>query len=264
MKIFPATTTTLVAAAVLLVTLTAAAEPTCDSDVKTEYDCTTDSYEDFTRPLLLEYTTGPFPEAFCKDLSQYEELLVESYNELARLTCDSPCFRRATKAQVVTKACGVGSDKDKHKDKHARDRRHRRHLKQFLDDRVVLVELFVEQSGGCYTALDAPAPTEDAPALDAGAFAETCGMPAADWMYYEPSYYDKKYRDKYPYQDYTAKCCCPCDTQQPLTETDLLALYKKNLALAELPCDFVSLMELESVSADCGINRAADEHVVLL
>jgi hypothetical protein len=185
--------------------------------------------DDAARSLtFLVAFDDPLPDYLCTSLKRQLELdFVVAYNYLARLNCDKPCFRRATDARVVSQHNFVHCPYDR-----------QRHLQVQQEERTMLIEIDMEQSGSCETALDGA--STNAPPVPPRLFANACGHPAWAWDFsFSPD------RDDVcsPYEE-SKYCCCVCGVDRPLVEAELAAIYSGSVALTTLSTHVTSVREL--------------------
>lgn len=190
--------------------------------------CAPDPKGSLSLKFILEFD-GALPLPLCFTFKRQLELdFVISYNNLARLNCDKPCFRRATDARILTP-------------------------QQFVDCRfpppptyyppaqtnAMIIELDLEQAGECETALDASSTTVEA--IKPGVFVNACGHPAWAWDY---AFHPTKYGPHQCFPDDNVVCCCVCGSDRPLSEEDLRDHYSQAISLDQ----FLSNLELVKVT----------------
>lgn len=203
-----------------------------------EYSCCApDTDEDLSVKFLLEFD-DVLPTPFCFSLKRQLELdFVVSYNYLARLNCDKPCFRRATNARIVTPQVFVDC---------------RFPSPPRYDDsdptNLMIIELDLEQAGQCPTALDGQ--STDIHPIHPDVFQNACGHPAWAWDY---ALHPTKYGPHQCYPDENVACCCACGSDRPLAEDDLLDQYSRSVSVASWSdtLKLVKLTEMEKRRENC-------------
>lgn len=135
-------------------------------------------------------------------------------------------------------------------------------------ERAAVMEIHIVQQNSCATktALDVTR-NNTITAADENDFQDICGFQPVAWgqdiEYQAHSFNDKKKKNgQYVTPPPPDPCCCPCGSRQNLAEDDLLTLYKRFLFQKGLPCDFVSLNELDKPD-EFGQDRLAFPRVLL-
>ena len=226
-----------------------------------KFCCTADEDYDLTIRFLLTFKSS-IPSSLCTSTQQeLEHDFVDSYNKLARLNCDKPCFRRAKDARIVAApentfvSC---AEKDPY---HGyRERK----LATLGTNSTIIIEIELEQAGVCTTALDGQ--TGLGTQAHPDEFEAACGKPAWAWDF--PYYQDVcspstgYYEDGYD-EGYDETCCCACGTDRSLGELDLTKIYRSSHTLYNLKIYLLSAQELFARD-DCGDLTVEFERTVLL
>ena len=211
--------------------------------------CTANDQASLSQQFLVEFKEE-LPLPFCTSTKRQLELeFVVSYNYLARLNCDNPCFRRAKDARIVAApknaflACPDASSQPPAEQAPSSGYGHR-HL-DVTGDNSFIVELDVEQAGACMTALDG---TDGyGHASNPEEFQDACHHPAWAWDFTSP-------KEVCPYDAYNydkqMSCCCVCGSDRSLSETDLAQILRHSQIMTTLGLQLDRLRELFARS-DC-------------
>lgn len=202
--------------------------------------CTANQQASLTLEFLFEFEQD-LPLPLCTTVqTQLEHDFVISYNYLARLGCDSHCFRRATRASIVSAPEGAFTNcdgKTTHHDPYYRTRT----LEEVQVNNAFIVQVEFEQSGQCTTALDGKRSTGKS--THPREYQKACGKPAWAFDYEWPSDKHKICPDP-AYDD--AVCCCACGAERTLSEKDVADLHKQSKTIQHLGLDLFRVRELYS------------------
>lgn len=207
--------------------------------------CTANEEASLNPSFLLEFTTG-LPTPICANLQEkLEHDFVISYNYMANLNCDAPCFRRARAARIVAApANAFAACSNTHKEGGDHEyplQRQRQVMETMSGDNAMVIELELEQAGECTTALDGQVGQGDAAHPDE--YKKACGRPAwaFDYSWHKDICHYEEGHDYYAESDV---CCCACHADRSLSEEDLTAKHAKSHTLSKLGAELFSVREL--------------------